>query len=116
MIFDLHAVDPVADAALIATNPDLIVGGKWTIIIDGVMKKNGVTSAFSYKTGMVRNLKPVFLPSSLITVAEQSYSVNLRFDGKIAFAITTGKAMDPTDPANSTALDDQIAKAFLAQH
>jgi hypothetical protein len=24
--------------------------------------------------------------------------------------------MDPTDPANKSALDDQIAKAFLAQH
>ena len=115
MIFDLHSPDAVADATLLAANPDFLVGGS-TVIIDGVMVKNGTKSSFTYKTNMVRNLKPVFLPTPLITVAEQSYSTNLRFDGKIAFAITSGKALDPTDASNKTALDDQIAKAFLAQH
>lgn len=65
---------------------------------------------------MVRNLKPVFLPSPLITVAEQNYSINLRFDGIIAFASGSGKALDPTDPVNKSDIDDKIAKAFLAQH
>jgi hypothetical protein len=114
MIFDLHTPDPVADATLLVANPDFVGGS--TIIVDGFIKKNGTTSAFSYKTAMVRNLKPVFTPSPLITVAEQSYSVNLRFDGKIAFAITSGKALDPTVSANASTIDDQIAKAFLAQH
>ncbi len=116
MIFDLHTPNAVSDAGAITANPDFIIGGNWTVIIDGFMVKNGTRSAFSYKTAMVRNLKPVFLPSSLITVAEQNYAVNLRFDGKIAFAITSGKALDPTDPTNASTLDDQIAKAFLAQH
>jgi hypothetical protein len=116
MIFDLHALDPVADVTLIAANPDFVVGGTSTIIIDGTMTKNGAQTSFTYKTGMVRNLKPVFTPSSLITVAEQSYKADLRFDGIIAFAVTSGKPLDPTDPVNKSALDDQIAKAFLAQH
>jgi hypothetical protein len=115
MIFDLHTPDLTADATLLAANPDFLVGSP-TIIIEGKMTKNGTQSPFTYKTSMVRNLKPVFTPSPLITIAEQTYSSNLRFDGIIAFAITTGKPLDPTDPVNKTALDDQIAKAFLAQH
>jgi len=114
-IFDLHAPNITTDAALLAANPDFAIGLP-TIIIDGTMIKNGTPSSFTYKTSMVRNLKPVFTPSPLITIAEQTYSTNLRFDGIIAFAITTGKPLDPTDASNKAALDDQIAKAFLAQH
>jgi hypothetical protein len=77
--------------------------------------KNGSTSNFKYKTAMNRNLKPLFAPS-LFAVADKSYSTNLRFDGKIAFLITSGKPLDPTDPVNASTIDDQIAKAFLAQH
>lgn len=118
MIFDLHTPDVASDAGAIITNPDFVtVDKKYTIIIDGFMVKNGTRSAFSYKTAMVRNLKPVFIPSSLITVAEQNYAVNLRFDGIIAFAISSGgKPLDPTDTANAITIDNQIAKAFLAQH
>ncbi|MDP4221217.1 MAG: hypothetical protein Q8896_12350 [Bacteroidota bacterium] len=119
MIFDLYSLNPVTDATLIAGNPafaDFLVGGTATIIVDGSIVKNGTRSTFSYRTGMVRNLKPVFIPSSLITVAEQNYSVDLRFDGKIAFAVTSGKALDPTASENSATIDDQIAKAFIALH
>ncbi|MEP7234895.1 MAG: hypothetical protein ABI778_06330 [Ignavibacteriota bacterium] len=115
MIFDLHTPNLTADAGLLAANPDFVVGSP-TIIIDGMMTKNGTQTAFTYKTSMVRNLKPVFTPSPLITIASGTHSTNLRFDGKIAFAITSGKPLDPTDPTNKADLDDQIAKAFLAQH
>lgn len=116
MIFDLHQLDNTADAALItnASFVDFAMLDKPTIIVEGMFTDNaGATKSFLYRTSMVRNLKPLILPTAIL-LAEHRYTLDLRFDGKIAFASLSGKPLDPLDQSNRTDLDDQIAKAFKA--
>ncbi len=116
LIFDLHQLDNTADASLITNTSfaDFVMLDRPTIIIDGTLTDNaGVTQNFSYRTSMVANLKPLILPT-VIMLAEKSYTIDLRFDGKIAFGSLSGKALDPRAPENKVDLDAQIAKAFKA--
>jgi hypothetical protein len=88
---------------------DFVSTDRYSIIIDGHLVRSGARKAFQYKSDITSNIE---LPLASFTVpATGSVSANVVFSTAKAF-LGNGQMLDPTDPKNESAIDNNLKAAF----
>lgn len=90
---------------------DFVTGDRYSVIIEGyVVRKNGTSSSFSYKSDVTSNLELDYQPA--IVVAEGSVTTStIMFDAAAVFKDGT-VILDPADAENESSIDNGIKRAF----
>ncbi len=88
---------------------DFVSTDRYTLIIEGHVVGSGARKAFQYKSDITSNIE---LPLPSFTVPSTgSVSVDIVFSTAKAF-LDKGQLLDPTDPKNESAIDNNLKAAF----
>lgn len=88
---------------------DFVSTDRYSLIIDGHVVRNGARNVFQYKSDITSNIE---LPLASFTIPSTgSISANIVFSTAKAF-LDNGQMLDPTDPKNESAIDNNLKAAF----
>lgn len=88
---------------------DFVSTDRYSLIIDGHVVRSGARKTFQYKSDITSNIE---LPLTSFTVPSTgSVSVDVVFSTAKAF-LDNGQMLDPTDPKNESAIDNNLKAAF----
>ena len=88
---------------------DFVTGSRYSVIIDGIVVRNGTRSAFQYESDITSNVE--FSLPSFVVPQSGSTTLALVFAGAGAF-LDKGQLLDPRDPKNESEIDNKIKAAF----
>lgn len=91
------------------TYRDFVTDGRYSVIIEGNVVRNGARSAFQYTSEITSNVE--FALPSFVVPQSGSSTLSLVFSGAGAF-LDKGQLLDPRDPKNESAIDNKIKAAF----
>ena len=103
--YDLDNFTP-AERALFA---DFLAGERYSMIVDGMVFKNGTGGQpFTYRSRVNEEQKYDLNPPLVITSSNPNVTVTLRFSSKGWFLGLSGVLLDPTDSSNQDIIDQNL--------
>lgn len=110
--FEFHPFDSseAPDYAMDQNFKDFVTSGRYAVIIEGSLVRNGTTARFAYKSDVNQNLQLEFSPA--LTVGNTgAVTATLKFDAASVFR-DGQDILDPDDKQNQSAIDNGIKQAL----
>lgn len=110
--FEFHPFDSgeAQDYAMDPYFKDFVTNGRFAVIIEGTLVRNGTTSRFTYSSDVNQNLQLDFSPE--ITVSSSgTVTATLKFDAAAVFR-DGQDILDPDDKQNESEIDNGIKQAL----
>lgn len=113
--FEIHKLSDAEEDTLI-NDPvfgDFVNGGRFTVIIEGIVFDSGKAYPFTFKSGLTANVM-VFIDPPAVFDSTTTFDLTLKFDPKIVFGRPGAKPLDPRDPDNRHPIEVLIRSAIRA--